>query len=133
MANREYCPNCGSEIPAPGGASPAFCPSCGRLIILDDEPALTEPASEPCRDDELEELKIRKIASERRAAYRQRGYLLAGAGLCAIGAAQLAWNCGKALRLVGWDRLMPARFAALTLLVWIGWRLWQRAAAVTKT
>jgi len=66
-----------------------------------------EPDEQAARADELDSLRIRQLASLRRATYRSRSHAIIAAAVCAGLAVQLGWVMLQRIRADGWSlRLM---------------------------
>src|SRR5215208_103596 len=90
--------------------------------VVDDEPSAEAEAADvsatPLREAELDGLRIRELAAERRAIYRQRSYCVIFASFCAVAAMQLIWNAVREVRAAGWHdkpRLYAAGAAAAAI------------------
>ena len=75
--------------------------------VVDDEPAESQEGdaagTPPAHAAELDGLRIRQLAAERRAIYRQRSYCVIFAAFCAVAAAQLIWSAVRETRVAGWS------------------------------
>ena len=106
------CPHCGLGVAFTPGATAQrlTCPHCGGEFVAPATDGSSEipesdsaPADEPVsRDDELNALRIRHVAAERRARYRARSWCLIGAGVCAVATAELIWMIVRQSRAAGW-------------------------------
>jgi len=96
------CPHCGGALEATLSDQPQTvdCPHCLRPILLPADESLQE--SPPDRDDELDGLRIRRVAQMHNAAYRTRSYCLVAAFACLGIALQLTWLAVGQLRAAGW-------------------------------
>src|SRR5687768_14742946 len=94
------CPTCGQAVDVPPAADVQYvaCPSCGEEFTV---PAADVPGA-ITRDDELDGLRIRQLATARRAAYRARSYAIIAAIVCLVAAGQFTWIVRSA----------PVRYAA---------------------
>src|SRR5688572_27805126 len=83
------CPTCGQAVDVPPAADVQYvaCPSCGEEFTV---PAADVPGA-ITRDDELDGLRIRQLATARRAAYRARSYAIIAAAVCLVAAGQFVW------------------------------------------
>jgi hypothetical protein len=72
------------------------CPQCGTLVVIPavehGVDAATAEDATPAHEEELNALRIRQLASARRAAYRARSYCVVGALVCVVAVVQLAWT-----------------------------------------
>jgi hypothetical protein len=93
------CPHCQTPLDVTPGTVPqdVVCPHCSGLTVI---PAAADVESEreiaPAgtfedREDELSGLRIRQLATEKRAAYRSRSYCVIAAVGCVVATVQLAW------------------------------------------
>jgi Flp pilus assembly protein TadB len=74
-------------------------------------PAAEMQAPDLSREDELSGLRIRQLATEKRAAYRSRSYCVVAAIGCVVAMVQLAWYGVSTFRASGF------RFAGLAYLL----------------
>lgn len=120
------CPTCGQAVAiAPMRDEQIVpCPSCGDEFTVPAAPAEIDDA-EPA-DVELDGLRIRQLATARRAAYRARSYTIIAAGVCLVAAGQFLWHIRTSP-----PRQLVLAAAALVLFAWfarIAWRLHREAA-----
>jgi hypothetical protein len=110
-ASEFVCPHCGQAVAfaANATAQRLTCPHCGEEFVapaLDGSTDPPEPEAPPDeripREDELNALRIKHIAAERRAIYRARSWHLIAAGVCAVATAQLVWMIVQRYRAAGW-------------------------------
>jgi nucleoside phosphorylase len=95
------CPHCQIPLEVTPGPVPqdVVCPHCSGLTVIpaaadvDDEATTDVEPSDAAtdRDDELSALRIRQLATEKRAAYRSRSYCVIAAIGCVVAMVQLAW------------------------------------------
>jgi hypothetical protein len=101
-------------VPARGEQIVA-CPSCGNEFTVPAAPAAID-AQEPA-DDELNGLRIRQLATARRAAYRARSYAIVAATVCLVAAGQFLWHARSSpvrqLALAATSMVIFAYFARL--------------------
>src|SRR5688500_6079032 len=105
------CPTCGRAISiAPARAEQIVaCPSCGNEFTVPAAPADVDDADDAAaRDQQLDGLRIRQLATARRAASRARSYAVIAAGVCLVAAGQFAW-------IIRFAPLRHAIFAILSL------------------
>ena len=83
------CPTCGQPVEVTPLADVRYvtCPSCGDEFSV---PAADVPGA-ITRDDELDGLRIRQLATARRAAYRARSYAIIAAAVCLVATGQFLW------------------------------------------
>lgn len=119
------CSSCSQPVPrGTDERIPPFCPHCGQMLVLDDEPA--REAVAPAVADELEEVKIKRVVRDRRAMLRTRGYYLALMVGAWVGGAQAIWSAwgqrssGQGLMLIAYAMIALA-------CVLLGWEMWRRA------
>ncbi len=99
------------------------------MLIVDDH-LHEEPATPPAEEQEVEEVRIRRIVRERRAQVRTRSYYLVVVLACAVLAVQLvvrlvpAWRSGNIREAVGW-------IAGAVLLLVVAWSLVGRVRELT--
>ncbi|HEV7300047.1 MAG TPA: hypothetical protein VGN72_11830 [Tepidisphaeraceae bacterium] len=106
------CPGCDEEIEIDRSAGDSFrCPYCNVSFSLgsgDDDGTTDDGEAERTElerrtDEELDGLRIRQFAAERRAAYRQRSYVIVALGGSAVAAGQLVWMTYQHVRRAGWE------------------------------
>lgn len=103
------CPGCEEDVEIDHTAGPTFrCPYCNiefmlEGTILTDDGDLERREQERLRADELDGVRIRKLAAERRAAFRQRSFVIAGLGGCFIFTIQLTWKTYDFVTRLGWQ------------------------------
>lgn len=88
------CPGCDEEVAIDRAAGPSFrCPYCNIEFTLEgeDEEEAARRELERRDEEELDGLRIRQLAAERRAAFRQRSYVIVAFGACVVAALQLLW------------------------------------------
>lgn len=116
MEQTYTCPHCQTPLDVMPGPAPqdVVCPHCSGLTVIpaavDAEEAATDVAPSDAatdRDDELSALRIRQLATEKRAAYRSRSYCVIAAIGCVVAVVQLAWYGISTFRTSGF------RFAGL--------------------
>jgi hypothetical protein len=74
-------------------------------VPQEDEPRHEEiaPAAAPWPQPALDSLRIRHLAAERPAIFRQRSYCVIFAGFCAVAVFELAWAALREARAAGWN------------------------------
>lgn len=104
------CPDCGSELQAIDPAMPLLlrCVHCGRETFLandDNADNESETASEILDDraDELDGVRIRQLATGRRAAYRARSYAVIASIVCSVAAGDLVYHAAIRIRDSDWS------------------------------
>lgn len=115
------CPHCGQDVSAPPQPDAPFitCPHCFTEFVIpsqiapEDEPQ--EEASES-DDDDLSGLRIRAVTKLRRAAIRNRSYLIILTSICLVGIVQLGINIFRHLRHGDWGR-KPLGYALFIILL----------------
>jgi hypothetical protein len=120
---RLTCPHCGAALDAmPAEAMQEMaCPQCGGLVVVAEAEPVGAAAAEtpsPPRDDELDGIRIRQLASARRAAYRSRSYCVIAAIICVVAIVQLGWNGVTLLRASGWTLRPISYFLFAILAAW---------------
>src|SRR5688572_24186871 len=110
------CPTCGQAVDVPPAADVQYvtCPSCGEEFTV---PAADVPGA-ITRDDELDGLRIRQLATARRAAYRARSYAIIAAVVCLVAAGQFVWIVSTA----------PVRHALFAAVSFAGFAYFARLA-----
>ncbi|MGE5609198.1 MAG: hypothetical protein ACM359_08085 [Bacillota bacterium] len=97
-------------------------------FVVDDEP---QAPQEPPRDD-LDGVRIRRIAELRRSAYRSGSYCIVGAVACGVMAVQLVWLILRNLQQGGW-RWIESGYLLLTgVAIGLGIRLWRRSRQLRR-
>lgn len=87
-----------------------------------------EPDDQAARADEVDSLRIRQLATLRRATYRSRSHAIIAAAVCAGVAVQLGWVILLRVRWAGWG-WRPMVFAVLLLACLAGAIWFTRRAA----
>jgi len=137
------CPQCGEEVDVlPTDASPdespfMICPHCKSEFVIthsdtpeEDERARREEEEKlRRRDEELNSLRIRSVTLARRAAIRNRSYLLIGALVCAVAIGQFILLVVQHVRAHGWD-MRPIGYLLLIIPAIVGVRFFLRKARV---
>src|SRR5689334_19180551 len=78
--------------------------------VVDDEavePAdddAAEASTRASREAELDGLRIRQLATERRAMFRQTSYCVVAALFCAVAVAEFIWSAATLVRVAGWTQ-----------------------------
>jgi mutator protein MutT len=107
-----------------------FPPANAPLLqwIVENVTPEEEPPPAQRRTDELDELRIRKIARLSQANMRWRSYCLVGAIACGLGAANLLWRAIVA------SRLLPTTLYLLAaiVMVWACFRLLRKARELDR-
>lgn len=80
------------ELPAEAAGQVVACPHCGS------EFEVPPPENEPTPEEEIDSIRIKRLALERRAVIRARSYCLIAAGGCAVGAAQFIYFAVNQMR-----------------------------------
>jgi hypothetical protein len=117
------CSQCGAALDVTPTDVPqeTACPQCGTLTVI---PAVGEVASvddsPPAQDreDELSGLRIRQLATARRAAYRSRSHCVVGALVCVVAVVQLTWNGIRSLLASGFGARPIAYLLVAGIAVW---------------
>jgi hypothetical protein len=91
---------------------PAAAPA-GEVVETHRAP---DPAAD--REDELSGLRIRQLASAKRAAYRSRSYCVVAAIVCVVAIVQLAWNGVATMRAMGFGMRAIAYVLVAALSAW---------------
>jgi len=102
------CPGCDEEIEIDRSAGDSFrCPYCNVSFSLnpddDDDGAAERLEQQRREDEELNGLRIRQFAAERRAAYRQRSYVIVALGGAVVAVGQLSWMTYQHVHRAGWE------------------------------
>jgi hypothetical protein len=126
------CPRCNETVEIDRDAGPAFCcPYCNDEFVVADDDAADEDETarrelERRDEEELDGLRIRKLATERRAAFRQRSYLIVVFGGCSVTSIQLLWMTYRHMRILhlGWG-VEPLSYVLIAMAcagaaVWLG-------------
>jgi hypothetical protein len=98
------------------------CAQCGRTFdIAHDDPsdALARDEAFAAADEQLNTLRIRQLATARRAAYRARSYSIIAAAACAVMTGQLIWMTIRHVRSSGWGK-QPIGYLLFALLAVFG-------------
>ena len=115
------------------GADPFF-------VIADDAPgegdgaddAGTGVAGAPQRERSLNDVRVRQLASERRATYRARSYCVIALGICVVAAAQLVLMTVRHVRHAGWQLRPVGYVCGILAAAMAGVFLSRRAAELTR-
>jgi hypothetical protein len=88
------------ELPDEASGQRFVCPTCEADFVYDD--SVGERNETQTHDkDELNTIRIKLLANERRAIVRTRSYFIIAAGGCAVGAAQLIYFAVHRIRAGG--------------------------------
>ena len=100
------CPTCGQPVAVTAARDEqiAACPSCGGEFTVPAATVETDDAT--ARDEQLDGLRIRQLATARRAAYRARSYAVIAAAVCLVATGQFVWTV----------RTAPARHVVFAIL-----------------
>jgi uncharacterized Zn-finger protein len=103
------CPGCAEAVEIDRTLGRTFtCPYCSSAFRLEgddeDDDGEAERRELARRDEEeLDGLRIRQFTAARRAAYRQRSYLIVALGGCAVATGQLLWMTYQHVGRAGWQ------------------------------
>lgn len=103
------CPECAGSIAIDRSLGPTFvCPYCNVEFQLDepgneDDDEVARRELERRNEEELDGLRIRQLAAGRRAAFRQRSYVIVALGGCIVAAVQLGWMTYQHVQQFGWE------------------------------
>ena len=89
----EYaCPSCGQPVAVTPRRDEQIiaCPSCAGEFTVPAAAVETDETTE--RDEQLDGLRIRQLATARRAAYRARSYAIIAATVCLVATGQFLWT-----------------------------------------
>lgn len=92
-------------------------------FVVDDQ---LQAPEQPPRDD-LDAVRIRRIAELRRSAYRSASYCIVGASACWVMVVQLVWLILRNLSQVGWRWTESGYGLLIILCIALGLKLWRRS------
>jgi hypothetical protein len=116
-----FCPDCEfGLVGVENDPELLYCQRCDKhfAVPAEDRAKKHESRDATDRQDELDGLRIRQLASARRAAYRSRSYCVIAAMVCVVAVVQLAWNGIALLRAAGWG-MRPVSYFLFAILA--GW------------
>ena len=114
-----HCPACG-QLVAPSSSDQRLlqCPACGEQFfaaanesseqVTHDDDAGSRAELVKTREQELNELRIKRVANLRRGAYRMQSWYIIGIAACLVGAAELLIMAVKDVRRGWW--IVPAGY-----------------------
>jgi ribosomal protein S27E len=135
------CPHCREEMQVGVDAlnSSIACPHCGQTFvatpgeqeIVDDTEPDAEEEIEPARDDELDENRIKQVASLRRSLYRARSYCVVGMITCIVTAIQLVLYAIRFARAGEANKTIGFILCAIAALIG-GWFLYVKGSSINR-
>jgi hypothetical protein len=105
----------------------------GDSFVVDDLADATEgPKRGASHEAELNSIRIRQLAAEKRSTYRQRSYCIMAVAVCVVGILQLGWMTWQHLRSLGWTARPIGYVLFMILFAWLARRFTLRAIALHR-